>query len=216
MTPCLFRSTGLLSRLLRDRRGSMIVDYGMMTAVLILGVVGATRAMDLALDDLIGARLENAASAEGYDYPLDGIDFSDVMVWSHGSGRDRGTYELSDEGRTFTVSNNGWKSAQADIEILPETVMTFNFSSEIEGKIHAIAIGDGAAQHEQRAFQVFGTDVWGIQAVNGRYTAGTGLLHYSIPVGQYFTGNANRIAFMLEQDIGSGANAVFSNIQFWD
>ncbi|MEA5533759.1 M10 family metallopeptidase [Crocosphaera sp. XPORK-15E] len=100
------------------------------------------------------------------------------------------------------IENNGWKQfGIGNYNITANTVLTFDFLSTKEGEIQGIGFdnNDNIFDDTNALFQLHGTQTWGNQAFNN-YTAANGWKTYSINVGDYFTGNYDRLGFMNDDD----------------
>ncbi len=97
-------------------------------------------------------------------------------------------------------------------EITETTVLEFDFKSDSEGEIHGIGFINEEGDLESTFFQIDGSQDLGIQDFNGAYETGSGFNSYTIPVGEYFTGSADQIVLVSDDDADLGATSTFSNI----
>lgn len=131
------------------------------------------------------------------------------------STQDQGEAEISFDETAVTLTNNAWKSVAVDTTITADTVLSFDFKSDTEGEIHAIGFTNGddfTNDIRQTIFQLDGRQTYGRQAYDDLYTTGSGEESYSIDVGNYFTGDFDRMVFIMDDDAGLGGDSVFSNI----
>ena len=131
--------------------------------------------------------------------------------------QDRGAGAISADGASVTLSGNAWKSLDFNKTITENTILSFDFKTDVAGEVLAIGFDNDENLSPEWAFQLAGSQTpWGLQDFNGTYTVGDGYVHYEIAVGEYFTGDFNRIVFAGDDDAGSGANPTFSNISFFE
>ena len=132
---------------------------------------------------------------------------------SYGYDQDFGGAEVSADGSTLHLTNNAWKKVAIDTTITADTVLTFDFKSDVRGEIHGIGFDTDDTVSPEWMFKLDGTQWgWGLQAVNGEYITGSGYQSYSIRVGDYFQGDFDRIVFAMDDDAGVGADSSFRNI----
>ena len=117
------------------------------------------------------------------------------------------------------IEGNAWKSIDiGNYDITADTVLEFEFNSNSEGEIHGIGFDNDNdnSNSQQQIFQLFGVQQWGNQAFNN-YQTSDDWKSYSIRVGDYFTGNIDRIAFVSDDDRNSPTNiSQFRNISLMD
>ncbi len=137
---------------------------------------------------------------------------------SYASGQDlSGGFTIEDGGATIRLTGNSWKKAPLNYTITANTVLKFDFRSTDEGEIHAIALDDNNDfQDVKKAFQVHGSQTWS----GGAFTdfnnySGSSFTSYTIPVGTYYTGAVNNIAFINDGDSNTGIG-FFRNIEIFE
>ena len=123
------------------------------------------------------------------------------------------TTTIEDSGATLHIVGNGWKKVGVPYNVTTDTVLEFDFSSGAEGEIHGIGFDtDDNISNPIQIFQLFGTQVYGNQTFN-TYTTGAGVVHYSIPVGTFYTGSFLYLTFTNDHDVASPtAESIFSNV----
>ena len=153
---------------------------------------------------------------------LTAVDFGAVEIQSHGGSRqDRGgTAEVEDGGATLRLTGNTWKSVTLDPATLgtvtPNTVLTFDFAGPVEGEVHGIGFDTNAGLSEDRTFALHGTQDWGLRDFADR-TPGAGTVSYRIPVGEFFTGEFDRLVFANDHDVKNpDAVSIFSNVELFE
>ncbi len=83
------------------------------------------------------------------------------------------------------------------------------------GEIHGIGFENDGQISEEFFFQIHGTDEWGNQTFDGLYT-GSGLGFYTIPVGQFYTGDFDWLVLVMDDDAGVGADSTFVDLEFFE
>jgi hypothetical protein len=133
-----------------------------------------------------------------------------------GSNQDiSGTATTYNNGMAMTLVGNLWKKVDlGSVNIGPNTILEFDFSSTDQGEIHGIGFDNDNSISRETTFKLYGTQRWGRENY-ADYQASDGTKHYSIPVGQYFTGTYRYLTFVMDNDAGSG-ESVFSSIVIRD
>lgn len=146
--------------------------------------------------------------------PMLKVNGTDYLVESYGGTQDgASTTTIENDGYTLRVVGNAWKKVGIPYTITPNTVLEFEFSSSAEGEIHGIGFDtDDTINNPIQVFQLSGTQTWGDQTFNN-YVTGSGTVHYSIPVGTFYTGNFLSLTFTNDHDVtGANGESVFSRI----
>ncbi|NHF59154.1 T9SS type A sorting domain-containing protein [Flavobacteriaceae bacterium TP-CH-4] len=145
------------------------------------------------------------------------INGSDMPVSAYDSSQDLGSMEIMDSGNTLRLKGNAWKKSPINHNVTPNSILEFDLMVTGEGEIHGIGFDNDNALNGsdgQRFFQLAGT-----QGDFGKQTyktySGNGWHSFSIPVGEFFTGNFDNIIFVADKD-SNGANqeSYFRNIRF--
>ena len=188
-------------------RDALISTYG--------AVSNGAAAITAALSDFLsGGNPTPPTPPEPDPTPTEGsLTFVDGDFAGYAGSQDQGTATVSSAGNAVTLTDNAWKQLAADVTVTSDTVLTFDFSSTAEGEIHGIGFERDGVLSEEFIFQLDGSQNWGIQAFDGLYSTGSGSRTYSIDVGQYFTGDFDRIVFVMDDDAGAGGNSTFANIE---
>ena len=142
------------------------------------------------------------------------VNGTDYLVESYGGTQDAAsTITIEDGGLTMRVEGNAWKKVGIPYNITPNTILEFDFSSNVEGEIHGIGFDtDDTINNPIQVFQLSGTQTWGDQTFNN-YVTGSGTVHYSIPVGTFYTGNYLSLTFANDHDVANAnGESVFSRI----
>lgn len=125
--------------------------------------------------------------------------------------------EISEDGLSAKMEGNQWKSVTlpAPIEINAATNVDFDFYLEELTEYHGICFDDNLNDSDsKRCFVTANRDNWSQNNLSVKTDVGE-TKHYSIPVGTYFTGSVNFVAFVQDNDSGDNAGvSAFSNIAF--
>ncbi|MBX2846224.1 MAG: S8 family serine peptidase [Saprospiraceae bacterium] len=191
---------------------------------------GVTTLSDNACPDNDGDGVCNAddicpGGDDNIDLDNDGIpDFCDTCeeitldltgtINSYGGSQDNGSAELVD-GNTLKLSNNAWKYIDLNYTVTSNTVVSFEFRSDIQGEIHGIAFDNNNSISSNYTFKVHGTQSWGNRTFDTY--SGSDWMTFTIPVGDYYTGVFDRFAFVMDHD-GSPKNgdAYFRNVKIFE
>ena len=133
-------------------------------------------------------------------------------VSPYGGGQDKtGTVELRDIGLSLYLEGNRWQKIDFPYTVTANTVIEFDFESTSQGEIHGLGFDNDLLINSNRSFRLYGTQNWGLSNF-ATYTGG-GVSHFSIPVGQYYTGNFQHLFFINDHDVSNPTgNSLFSNI----
>jgi hypothetical protein len=143
------------------------------------------------------------------------VDFNSYAIGSYGGWQDQGSASVEDNGATIYVKDNAWKEIDYNTTITANTVLEFEFYSIKEGEIHSIGFDTDVQLSESFAFQVYGTQDWGLDNYLN-YSSNDGWKSYSIPVGQYFTGDFTKLVFSADHDSGKqNARSKFKNVRVY-
>lgn len=124
---------------------------------------------------------------------------------------------ILDGGLTLSIVGNGWKKVSIPYTVQTNTYLEFDFSSSAEGEIHGIGFDTDDVIDSTRTFQLYGTQVWGITDFLNYATVAPAVQHYTIPVGQFFTGSFTALTFTNDHDVTNPTGeSVFSNIVIYD
>lgn len=153
-------------------------------------------------------------------------DYSDVYfsrnqvdVYDANQG-DGGTFEVSPDGSTLSISNNGWRVVELPYDITPSTVITFDFKSAQQGEFHGIAMDrDLVLNNGETRFSLYGTQ--GDPSSNESfktYDASGEFQHFTISVGQIATTErTNYLVLIADHDNGEkNGESVFRNVRVFD
>ncbi|MEZ4983829.1 MAG: zinc-dependent metalloprotease [Saprospiraceae bacterium] len=144
------------------------------------------------------------------------INFNEWTIQSFGINQDAGQYAVQDDGATLYIANNAWKSIPLSYQVTRNTVISFDFKSTREGEIHGIGFDNDNGISYSYTFKVHGIQNWGITQFDN-YTGGNQWQSYTIPVGDFYIGNMNRLFFCADHDGGTrDGNAWFRNLRIYE
>ncbi len=152
------------------------------------------------------------------------IDFNNNTINSYGGNQDSAGVDANGNNIAATVENGGvtlslngntWKSINFPYEVTANTVIEFDFSSSSQGEIHGIGLDNDDNISASRLFEIYGTQIWGIQAFHN-YDVAPDVKHYVIPVGEYYTGSFDRLVFAMDDDAAAIGESVFSNVRVYE
>ncbi|TVZ51397.1 T9SS type A sorting domain-containing protein [Dokdonia sp. Hel_I_53] len=141
------------------------------------------------------------------------LNFNDFAIASFSNQDAAGTFSTGNNGASLSLTNNTWKTIALDYNITSQTVLEFDFSSSSEGEIHGIGFETNNTLTSSRYFKVHGTQNYGVTNYN-TYAGGT--TTYVIPVGSFYTGPANQLVFINDNDGGFGNTSTFSNVKIYE
>jgi hypothetical protein len=141
------------------------------------------------------------------------IDFATATIQSYGGSQDQGTFQVVNNGKVLKLERNAWKAVMLDYNITPETVLELEFYSTEEGEIHGIGFDDNNSISYALTFKFYGNQAWG-RLEYDNYPGGGSWKKYSIPIGKYYTGEADRLFFACDNDrYPHGGNSYFRNVR---
>lgn len=141
------------------------------------------------------------------------IDLANAKIVTYGGSQDQGSSKVVNNGSVLKLENNAWKAIMMDYTLTPNTVLEFDFYSTAEGEIHGIGFDDDNAISYSLTFKLYGVQAWG-RLDYDNYPGGGVWKKYSIPVGKFYTGDADRLFFACDNDrYPYGGNAYFRNVR---
>jgi parallel beta-helix repeat protein len=144
---------------------------------------------------------------------LDSLDFKSMPIEDfQPRQQDFGDHGVSEDGATLRLDSQAWQTALMDVEVTADTWLSFDFSANVEGEFHGVMFTNGDALSADTAFNVFGTQNFGIQ--DYAYTGAGDVQRFDIHVGKHFTGNFDSLVFMTDDDANVGADSLFANVAF--
>lgn len=148
------------------------------------------------------------------------LNFNDYTILSHGGTQDNacgGPVTVENGGAALHIVGNCWKRIDLNYDVTANTVIEFDFQSTAQGEIHAIGFDNDTAISPATAFQLYGTQTWGLQPYKDYAGSAPGVKHYTIPAGQFFTGTGMDLIFANDHDVAlPTADSIFSNILIYE
>ena len=126
-------------------------------------------------------------------------------------------FGVEDDGATLHLQGNTWKRFDLGYRVTQDTLLEFDFRSGDEGEIHAIGLDtNNYLNGGEHFFQLFGTQSWwGHQDFND-YNASVGWKHYTIPLGEFLTGDIAQLVLAADDDATGFTESLFSNIRIYE
>ncbi|MEO1140338.1 MAG: hypothetical protein AAFW87_12880 [Pseudomonadota bacterium] len=134
-------------------------------------------------------------------------------VQSYGASQDRGNIQIFDDGFTVVQDSNSWKSVDIDYEITEDTLLRFDLDASLQGELHAIGFANDDMPDGDTFFTLLGTqEGFGIRDFYDQSVLGDGPVSFEIPVGQYFTGEFDKLVLVTDDDANTGANSLWFDL----
>ncbi|MBL4700953.1 MAG: S8 family serine peptidase, partial [Phycisphaeraceae bacterium] len=147
------------------------------------------------------------------------INFNDFAINSYATNQDISqTYTVNTAGTQLTLSQNTWKQIAKNYTVTADTVLEFDFTSTTQGDIHGIGFDTDNVLSRDTFFQLYGTqDNWGIPSVTQYDALAGSVKHYTIRVGDYFTGQFQYLVFANDHDVTNpNSNGSFANLKLYE
>jgi len=144
------------------------------------------------------------------------INFNDYTLSGYGGSQDRkGVVQIEDGGATLYLQGNRWQKIAFPYTVTANTVLEFDYSSDSEGEIQGIGVDVDNSLKPSQSFKVYGTqDVWNQDFDD---YSGSGVKHYVIPLGQYYTGKVEYLLFVNDHDVSNPTSeSRFSNVRVYE
>jgi len=143
------------------------------------------------------------------------ISFTTSSPYGYGGAQDKGEVIVLDE-NAIKIENNAWKVIDFDYNITPNTMISFEYASTVVGEISGIGLDNNLSLSSNYTFKLAGSQNWGLSNYNNYNELGT-WKSYTIPVGDFYTGNFNYLFFVSDFDASpQNSNAYFRNIQVFE
>ncbi len=140
--------------------------------------------------------------------PAGSIDFTAFPLEAYSNQDGAGTVSVESNGNVLFMEGNRWRRSAQSFQVTPDTVIDFFYQSGEQGEIHGIGFDeDQTLTNATRIFEFWGTQNWGGAFQHApRYSGSGGYESFSIPVGQFYSGNAMRLVFVNDKDAGAATN----------
>ena len=150
------------------------------------------------------------------------ISESQFSGYGNGGTEDAGTATVIESGDAVNLTGNAWKSIPLNYTVTSDTVLEFELETPDAGELTSIGFDDDADQStlfngSDSIFHVAGSqsnpaDMFDVQ---GTYSS-PGPQTMSIDVGSYYTGSADRLAFIADDDADASSDVIFRNIRIYE
>ena len=156
-----------------------------------------------------------SAHADDLQVNINGTDITKPVLSYAGSQDGVGTVTTSNANKTLNMNGNVWKAIDlSNITIKPETVIEFDVSCDVEADVQGIGFDTDLGLTSSTVFKIWGTQTWGIEDYNNYAATSPKVKHYSIPVGQHYTGTYRYMTFVMDHDVASpNAQMTIENIR---
>jgi hypothetical protein len=146
------------------------------------------------------------------------LEFDTSSIESYGFRQDvNSTISLQDSKKTLKIKGNGAKKIELPMTITPNTQLQFDFKSNVQGKIQGIGLDDNNLISYDKFFQLYGTESKGINQFNTYAESASDWKTYTIPVGEFFTGDVKYLTFINEEDVlNPQSESMFNDIKFFE
>lgn len=141
------------------------------------------------------------------------IDFNAYTITGF-PNQDYGTHQVQENGATLYLTGNTWKQIPYNYTVTPSTLLEFEYRSTQMSEIQGIAFENDNAITPKYSFRIYGNQSWGIS--NYDDYSGTDWKKYTIPVGDFFTGNFNKLVFMGDDDLYDRQTSYFRNVKVYE
>uniref|UniRef100_UPI0026198245 T9SS type A sorting domain-containing protein n=1 Tax=uncultured Dokdonia sp. TaxID=575653 RepID=UPI0026198245 len=169
-------------------------------------ITGGTWQSDVAIDN-------TRVVASGGNTGCSTVDLN--TTYNSFSNQDNGTSQLLNGNTELKLEDNAWKYINFPYTITANTVIQLDFRSDIQGEIHGIGLESDNTLSSDLVFQFHGTQNWGILDFNNY--SGNGWVTYTIPVGTFYTGAADRLLFVTDHDASpSNGDSFYRNITVFE
>jgi len=144
------------------------------------------------------------------------VDFTVDTPATYGGSQDQGTLSVQDGGTTIELNDNAWKMITVNYNVTANTVVEFDFKSSQIGEIHGVGFDNNTSTSSNYTFKVYGTQNWGNLTFD-TYSGSGSYEHFTIPVGQFYTGQFPYFFFVTDHDDSpKNGNSFFSNLQIYE
>ena len=155
------------------------------------------------------------AHADDLQVNINGSDVTKPVLSYAGSQDGVGTVTTSNANKTLNMNGNVWKAIDlTSITIKPETVIEFDVSCDVEADVQGIGFDTDLGLTSSTVFKIWGTQTWGIEDYNNYAATSPKVKHYSIPIGQHYTGTYRYMTFVMDHDVANpNAQMTIENIR---
>ncbi|SDX58100.1 Glyoxal oxidase N-terminus [Albimonas donghaensis] len=136
----------------------------------------------------------------------------DDTLTSHGGTQDSAGARAFATASGVRLDGNTWKSVRFDaFEVDADSVLRFEFRSDVEGEIMGVGLDNDDALSQWRFWQIAGTQDWGRGTHDDQYAIGEGWEYFEIALSE-ISGTFDRLVLAADDDAGTGVEAYFRNV----
>lgn len=147
----------------------------------------------------------------------DFINFNEYSVSSYIPARDNGTWAIQEGGTAIFLENNSLKYIPINYDVTPNTKLSFEFRSTVQGSIHAIGMENNTSLTLPALFQLHGTLNNPNVISDFNNYSGSAYQSYVINLGSYYTANNLALVVVSANVNGTpGNNSYFRNIRLYE
>lgn len=143
-------------------------------------------------------------------------DFNTNPVLSYDSGQDFGSSQIQDGGNTIYMTGNAWKAINISYQITPQTVITFDFKSTIEGEIHELGFDNDLTLNRDQSLVVYGNQGYNGTLNNATYNSSGNWQSFAVDIGAQFTGTYQYLILSADDDANATGNSYYRNIKIFE
>lgn len=152
------------------------------------------------------------------------ININPYLLSSY-SGQDnttKGKFQVTDSGSTLQLSGQAWKKLDFAYNVTPNTVLSFDFRSDVMGVSHLIGFDNDNSYwnvnfNNPTGFILSGSDTWPGWSQQLKNYSGTEWKSYSINIGKNYTGAIQYLFFANSPKTTNPLeNSFFRNIRVYD
>lgn len=141
------------------------------------------------------------------------INFNNYTLSEYSNQDGTHSTAIQDGGATLLLSGNTWKKISFPYAITANTVLEFDFKSSSQGEIHGIGLDTDNGYESGSIFSLFGADT-SLGRQNYHNYSGTDWVHYTIPIGSYYTGARSYLFLINDKDASPFSNtSYYRNVQ---
>jgi len=143
-------------------------------------------------------------------------DFNTNPVLSYDPGQDFGSSQVQDGGATLYITGNVWKAIDIGYTITPQTVLTFDFKSTIEGEIHELGFDNDLLLNRDQSLVVYGNQGYAGTINSSTYSGSGNWESFAVNLGAQFTGTYQYLLLTADDDENSTGNSYFRNVKIFE
>jgi len=148
-------------------------------------------------------------------YDCTDFDFNGIVGYDVGDN-DNGTATVSNGGNEVLITGNGWKAIPINYTFTPNTVITFDFRSTVQGEIHEVGFDNDLIFTPDHRIVVYGNQGFGGTFSNTTYSGSGNWETFSIPIANNFTGLFQYLVLTADDDATGNGISEFRNLQIFE